>query len=268
MVTTAKAAAVCEKPWSLRSGGCTALYLPSDDTIARAARTYASQQLQVLGLPANYTDDIVLMVSELATNALVHGAPRSPNGQLLPCRSPELWIYRRTNSQGPAELVIKIFDTLRLWRPSNSSIAAEGLPESGRGLDVINNLTQGRWGHHPTRSRLGQPASPGKATWFAMPLPRQAHPPSWQIDEAHATADLHTLLTQRGVERLIHRTYRGASMLSVRAALTVWCEDGIFRWRTPAGHTARMAVCDITEVCEQVVQLHEAMNVNTHAGTP
>lgn len=242
---------------SLKSGGCSAWPLPADDTIAATARHHTSQELQSLGLPAPYTDDVVVMVSELATNALQHATPRSCSGGLSPSpHGPELWIYHRDSEQGRSELVIKVFDTNREEHPSPKSSTRDLLAERGHGLDIIDALTEGRWGHHPTRSRLRRPAVTGKATWFTLPTPRAAlpaRPPARQGAEAQAAADLHALLTERGIGGIIQQNDSTISLLSVRSDLTIWCRAGAFHWRTPAGHTVRLALADITEACEQII---------------
>jgi hypothetical protein len=275
MATSTKAAEVHQTLWSLRSGGCSALRLPADDTIAHIARVYTAHELQPLGLPDPLTQDIALMVSELATNALRHGTQRSPASQPLPSAHAELWIYRRSNAhnrenqQAQPELVIKVFDTHRekqpqqLRRNDTNALDIDGFVEGGRGLDIIHELTGGQWGHHLSRSRLAAPTTLGKAVWIATPLPPSSphtYPPLSHVDEARAIADLYALLTERGIDRLIRRDERGVSVLSVRRNLTVWCKAGVFCWRTPAGDTVRLPVGDIVEACEQIVQLHEVMS--------
>ena len=59
-----KAATTCGIPWRLENGGCAALPLPPDDTIARVARAHITGLLPALGLSGQDVDDITLMVSD------------------------------------------------------------------------------------------------------------------------------------------------------------------------------------------------------------
>lgn len=243
-----KAATVCGIPWRLENGGCAALPLPADASIAAVARAHVTGLLPALGLTMRDVDDITLMVSELATNVLQHAM--SPDG------GAELWVYQRDNGHGRDELVVKTFDTLRQWRPPAPS--GGDILEHGRGLEIIEILTNGRWGYHPSRSRLRVPAVRGKATWFALPLPhtvRRRH--VWRVDGAHATKDLHALLVQRGIVHLAPRDDLDTTVLSGNGDLTVWCEGATFRW-TSRIETGCLPVADITEMCERVVQLCES----------
>ncbi|MFF5262357.1 ATP-binding protein [Actinomadura viridis] len=240
-------------------GGCAAVRLPPDGSIAAVARAGTALTLERLGLPDEDVANATLMASELATNALQHGSPRSPDGRLLPAHPAELWIYLRGTGGGGRELAVKVFDRVREWRPPADTGV---LAEHGRGLLIIEALTAGRWGHHPTRSRLARPAVPGKATWFALPVSPEPRPPEHHApprpDAAYAAQELHALLAERGLTRLIRRNGDGVSVLSVKENLTVWCEPGWFRWRTPDGAQVRLPRGDITEVCERIVQLHES----------
>ncbi|MFA1548971.1 hypothetical protein [Actinomadura chokoriensis] len=248
-----KAAATCGIPWRLENGGCAALPLPTDETIARVARAHVTGLLPALGLSVQDVDDITLMVSELATNVLQHAVPGVGEA------GAELWVYQRTDGRGRDELVVKAFDTLREWRPR---APAGPMVECGRGLEIIELLTQGRWGHHPSRSRLRTPAVRGKATWFALPLPRavRRHRHAWRTGEPHATKDLHGLLVQRGIDGLTPIDELGVSVLSGHGDLTVWCESATFRWRARTGEAGKLPIAEITEVCEQLVELWESMN--------
>ncbi|WP_131732255.1 ATP-binding protein [Actinomadura formosensis] len=249
-----KAATMRGIPWRLENGGCAALPLPADESIARVARAHVTELLPALGLSIQDVDDITLMVSELATNVLQHATSREG------ASGAELWVYQRTDGSGRDELVVKAFDTLRGWRPQED--AGRPMLEHGRGLEIIDLLTRGRWGHHPSRSRLRTPAVRGKATWIALPLPRSARRRrhAWRRDEPHATKDLHALLVQRGVEHLSPRDELGVRVLSGNGDLTVWCEAATFRWHARTGETGRLPIADITEVCEELVRLHECMN--------
>ncbi|MER7661021.1 MULTISPECIES: ATP-binding protein [unclassified Streptomyces] len=109
-----------------------------------AAREFAREALSAWGWGAR-ADDITLCVSELATNALVHGVPPG-RGYLL-----RLWLYE----QGAA-LRIEVHDSGD-GRPA----VREPDGESGRGLLLVDALTD-TWG-------VGQ-RDPGKVVWCAFTL--------------------------------------------------------------------------------------------------
>ena len=98
---------------------------------ADAARTTA---------PAVDRDTVALLVSEVATNALVHG-----NGDVQ---------VRVTSSEGV--LLVEVSDeSPRLPVPR----AAAPLEEGGRGLALVETLAS-RWGVRPE--------GPGKVVWFEL----------------------------------------------------------------------------------------------------
>jgi anti-sigma regulatory factor (Ser/Thr protein kinase) len=267
MSSTEKAATVPPLGGSPVNGRCLAVRLPIDQTIARAARSHASAHLTTIGLPRDDHDDVVSMVSELATNALEHGGHRDPQGQRHPEDVAELWMYQRSADQG-SELVVKVFDTFRGWR--TRKINGTELFEHGRGLSIVKALSAGRCGHHLTRSRQSNPPVPGKAAWFALPFPGPAlsvqHP-----NGADTTADLRALLAARGVEALINERRPGVAELSI-PPITVRCRDHQLSWTVPDGRTVHLPAGDITEACEQITQLHELMAERTRlrrrAGRP
>ncbi|MFK4150029.1 ATP-binding protein [Streptomyces sp. NPDC004065] len=103
-----------------------------------AARTFTRQALADWAVPAGARDDILLCVSELTTNALVHGVPPGRGFQLrlLPGR-----------------------DTLRVEvHDSGDGTPRQTAPrdESGRGLLLVSALAA-KWG-------VGQ-RDPGKVVW-------------------------------------------------------------------------------------------------------
>ncbi|TDB92791.1 hypothetical protein E1266_22825 [Actinomadura sp. 7K534] len=243
-------------PWRLETGGCAALPLPGDETIAAVARAHVTGLLPALGLSVDDVDDVSLMVSELATNVLDHAIPVSGPSNA------ELWVYQRGDGRGHDELVVKAFDTLREWRGHPGGTCR--MRERGRGLEIIDILAEGRWGHHPSRSRLGSPALRGKATWFALPIPRTRMARTRRHvrtprGEAQAVQVLRSLLVQRGIDRFSTRHEPGVSVLSCDD-LWVRCEDGTFHWRARTGEAGELPVADITEVGEQIVRLREAMD--------
>src|SRR3984957_16188683 len=152
----------------VQSRACGAWTLPGDPTCAGIARRLFRLVASGLALEPEAIDDGVTMVSELAANTL-HAQRRHP----VPA-NPELWLYLR--GAGPrAELVCKVFDTLPGWLrgnvPGRTVARAPADAMSGRGLEVVHEMSSGRWGHHPSRTRLAGTAVSGKAVWFELPAP-------------------------------------------------------------------------------------------------
>ena len=147
---------------------CGAWVLPGDPTCAGVARRLFRGVASELSLDGEAVDDWVTMVSELAANTL-HASQR----QSLPV-NPELWLYLR-GTGARVELVCKVFDTLPGWVrgnvPGRTVSRAPADAMSGRGLEVVHELSHGYWGHHLTRSRLSGTGIRGKAVWFALPVP-------------------------------------------------------------------------------------------------
>ena len=140
----------------VQTRACGAWILPGDPTCAGVARRLFRRVASDLALDRESTDDGVTMVSELAANTL-HASQR----RTFPV-NPELWLYLRGAGQR-VELVCKVFDTLPGWLCGNvpgrtvCRVPADAM--SGRGLEVVHELSNGRWGHHLTRSRPPTPAS-------------------------------------------------------------------------------------------------------------
>jgi hypothetical protein len=101
--------------------------------------------------------------------------------EISPPSSPELWLYLRGSGE-QCELVCKVFDAYPGWAhgdsPGHGGRQAAADSMSGRGLEVVHELSLGRWGYHLTRSRLGGWHVRGKAVWFTTPAPfaKQATP--------------------------------------------------------------------------------------------
>jgi hypothetical protein len=93
----------------------------------------------------------------------------------------ELWLYLRGSGE-QCELVCKVFDTYPGWAhgdaPGHGGRKASAEAMSGRGLEVVHELSRGHWGHHLTRSRLGGWNVRGKAVWFTIPAPSAKRPPT------------------------------------------------------------------------------------------
>jgi hypothetical protein len=251
--------------------------LPADPTCARSARTHVRQSLAGLLMPQELIDDAELAVSELASNAWQHalGAGLLPGDAGTGAALPELWLYRRGGALG-AELVCGIFDARRdTWPqprqnslsllPDNIELADPLLdtiladdPASGRGLSIVQTVSHAS-GCHRTRSRLSDPAVPGKVAWFTMQIPRSspaAQPASADFTSAQAAHALSELLAERGIPGISHRHLTQAqSAVSMAAGLTVRCQDEIFQW--PADGTGQRAYFDLGDALENIIRLHE-----------
>ena len=214
---------------------CGAWVLPGDPTCAGIARRLFRRVASELSLERETGDDGVTMVSELAANTL-----HANQQQLLPANS-ELWLYLRGTGQR-TELVCKVFDTLPGWVhgnvPGRTVCRAPADAMSGRGLEVVHELSDGHWGHHLTRSRLSGTGIRGKAVWFALPVPAvgamtgRRHP----VTAREAMTELETDLSTRGFSgRLVRADDPAADMavLSIAIGLTVWCRSAAAWLRVP-----------------------------------
>jgi len=265
-------------PALLGSGACCAWPLPPDPTCARTSRQVFREAARSLGMREELIDDGITMASELAANTL-HAGTEQELAELRPAAgAPELWLYVR-RAQGQWELACKVFDSLRGWRQGAPPEPGRSAPEeavTGRGLQVVAALSGGRWGHHLTRSRLGGWKVPGKAVWFALPIPAPAHrAPDWasrsRLTPCEAAGELAAMLADRGLgDRLMvaDEPATGMAVLSVRCGLTVWCRERIICWRTRAGRYQRQAVIDLVDSAEQIVSTCEEIDRGVGAGYP
>jgi hypothetical protein len=249
----------------VQSRACVAWALPGDPTCAGVARRLFRQVASGLALEPEAIDDGVTMVSELAANTLhVLQQQRRP----APA-NPELWLYLR--GAGPrAELVGKVFDTLPGWVhgnvPGHTVSRAPADAMSGRGLEVVHELSSGRWGHHLSRARLAGTVMRGKAVWFALPAPavgRDTGRAGGEGDPAtagEAMTELEKDLGTRGFAgKLVRADDPGADMavLSIASGLTLWCRSGAAWLRAPGAAVQQWSYCDLVEVAEQAVQAYE-----------
>jgi hypothetical protein len=284
------------------AGACHAWPLPADATCAAVARQVFRDAAEKTGLEPGLLDDCILMASELAANTLHAravagtgggGDQLTPDirGELItsasppprPSALPELWLYLRGLGIR-RELVCKVFDSCRGWRhgsvPSASLVSAQAV--AGRGLQIVHELSRGRWGHHPTRARLGGRRG-GKAVWFAVPAPLaharlvdvtglRAYTLSADVTAARANArlsarqaamQLEAMLTDRGVADDLVRADKPAcdtSVLSVCRDLTVWCREGVVSLTTPDS-SERWNYADLVEAAELTVQRYEELEL-------
>jgi hypothetical protein len=269
----------------VQSRACGSWVLPGDPTCAGVARRLFRRVASGLALEPEAIDDGVTMVSELAANTLHAG-----QDQVVPASS-ELWLYLRgTGSR--AELVCKVFDTLPGWArgnvPGRTVRRAPVDAMSGRGLEVVHELSAGHWGHHLSRARLSgfrqHSSGPdsaerdgagvgGKAVWFALPAPAadaQACPRTGVVPgcqprpatAAQAMTELEKDLGTRGLDAAMVRADDASAnmaVLSIVGGLAVWCRSGVAWLRAPGVPVQQWGYCDLVEVAEQAVQAYEAI---------
>ncbi|WP_405822580.1 ATP-binding protein [Streptomyces sp. NBC_01390] len=111
-----------------------------DRRSVRLARDFTREALSGWGTPER-TDDVLLCVSELATNALLHGVPPGRGFLLQLALATDGVLRVAVHDSGPGEI-----------RMSNLNPAAE----EGRGLLIVAGLAD-RWG-------VGE-RYPGKSVW-------------------------------------------------------------------------------------------------------
>ena len=267
----------------VQTRACGAWVLPGDPTCAGVARRLFRRVAGELGREGEAVEDGVTMVSELAANTL-HASQRKP-----PPVNSELWLYLR-GLGSRRELVCKVFDGYRGWRhglaPSASRISAQNTQAvTGRGLQIVQELSRGRWGHHLTRARLGGRGARGKAVWFAVPAPLaharlvdvtglraytlsadvSATRANERLSARQAARELETMLGERGVGGQLVRADEPASdmsVLSVCRGLTVWCRSGVVSLTTPEGARERWNYADLVEVTEQTVRRYEELELD------
>ena len=276
----------------VQSRACGAWVLPGDPTCAGVARRLFRRVATGLALEPETVDDGVTMVSELAANTL-HAGQEQPVSA-----NPELWLYLR--GSGPrAELVCKVFDTLTGWVrgnvPGRTVRRAPIDAMSGRGLEVVHELSTGYWGHHLSRARLSGAGLDGtgvdgKAVWFSLPAPAADAPdeagPSGAglggpglggagaasgsgcgarpATAAEAMTELEADLGTRGLDAaMVRADDAGANMavLSIIGGLAVWCRGGAAWLRAPGVPVQQWGYCDLVEVGEQAVQAYESIVV-------
>ncbi len=260
-------AAVPAPAATVSAGGCAVSPLPLDTTCAAAARRLFRAAAAGVGLSAELIYDGSTMASELAANSM-----HAQTGIQLDARgcavagAPEIWLYLRRVG-GEQELVCKVFDALPRWKddaPPDPAVAVPVDAVSGRGLHVIDGLSQGRWGHHLTRARLGAWKASGKAVWFAVPVPggnaldrfRGPQPGSVQ-----AAGILERMLSERGIDHIVRADApaSGMSVLSIRRGLTVWCRSRVVSWTGRADRREWRAFSDLVDAAERIVCAYEEL---------
>lgn len=271
---------------TLQARVCGAWLLPGDPSCASVARRTFQRVAGALPLDPAVTDDGVTMVSELAANTLhaqrelrTQRDLRAERGQR--CRephpvTPELWLYLR--GAGPCrELVCKVFDAFPGWlrgnAPGRGSRRAPADAVSGRGLEVVHELSQGRWGYHLTRSRLAGWQVRGKAVWFAVPAMTTSDPAAkrMRMSARAAMTEFEEALTVRGFTGKMVRSDDPAgdmAVLSVCSGLTVWCWSGMIWLRAQGASRDQRRYCDLIEVAEQTVEAYETLDASPGPALP
>ncbi len=291
----------------VRAGSCGAWLLPADKTCAGIARGLFRNAVAHLGFDDDVLDDAVLMTSELAANTL-HASEAARTGGTReggpPVHiSPELWLYLRGLGMR-RELVCKVFDCYRGWLQGpptvNSAFPAQGNPfgvaagDAGRGLQIVHELSGGRWGHHPTRARLSGVGVRGKAVWFAVPAPfaharladvtgLRAYTRSADVTAARrreritagqAARELQAMLDERGFGggsgssiRLIRSGEPGSDMsvLSVCRGLTLRLRSGCVSLTSPGEIEETWSYADLVEAVEQTIRRYEELELSRPA---
>lgn len=236
--------------------------LALDPSCASAARRTFRDVATLLDLSSDLLSDGMTMTSELAANTLhAHQHIEFEAGGPSPVAGgPELWLYLR-QAAGRWELVCKVFDSLCGWKDRVPVPGSAGPGSvSGRGLQVVAGLSGGRWGYHLTRARLGSWKVPGKAVWFAIPVPPACVPAPLRcasIAPLRAGRVLEQMLIDRGFGEGLLRVEEpatGISVLSVRSGLTVWCRPGVIRWQVRQGSYAGRRPTDLVDVAEEIVR--------------
>jgi hypothetical protein len=119
------------------------------------------------------SDVVELVVSELAANGV--NASAGPDGRpaYLDGRLPVIRVGLFTDG---AVLVAEVWDQAG-GVPVRKS--ADDADESGRGLDMVHELTGARWGwHHAT-------TGPGKCVWAEFPIPKIVPSAGGPAQEGH-----------------------------------------------------------------------------------
>ncbi|WP_155056291.1 ATP-binding protein [Streptomyces blattellae] len=133
------------------------LYCPPLETSPHIARDFVATVLRALKLD-ELVNDATLCTSELVTNACVHA---KGDGAAL-------WL---AVEGGQVRVVVYDGD-------ENAPVTRELTPEvwekGGRGLFLVDALTDGRWGHAPALPYGGLSRPEGKAVWFDLPVQRRA----------------------------------------------------------------------------------------------
>ncbi len=246
--------------WGLVTGGLCAWRLPGDESGPAAARRLVRQTMCELQLGRDVIEDGELAVSETATNALRHAG--CAQGDRPPPPLPELWIWARTVPS--PQLIVSVFDGARTATPHTSGGGL--LDEHGKGLELVREVTAD-WGSAPTRSRVDTTSVPGKAVWFALPLPCDWPGLHYRVHPGPAAHHLLLNLTRRGFEGRRSTTGDGLSVL-VLTGLNVWVHRRTFCWWTTPHRYLRRPLIDLQETTELLVRHLDTTPAPAHSPKP
>ncbi|MFJ4406797.1 MULTISPECIES: ATP-binding protein [unclassified Streptomyces] len=136
------------------------LDLACERSAVRYAKGHADAVLRDWGLPEDLAYDALTVVAELASNAVRHaGAEAKPFAP--DCGQPHVPRCELTLWIAADRLCIAMYDESPrppLLRPPSAE------SENGRGLQLVNGLSDGAWGYQPAAHR------PGKAVWAQLPV--------------------------------------------------------------------------------------------------
>jgi hypothetical protein len=237
---------VTRDPLDILKGGITTWQLPIDPSCAPFARSVLRSAMTALGLPDDVIDDGTLAVSETATNAWRYGPQPGPYDPIIP---PELWLWARVTPQ--PQLVVTVFDANREWE--HPACLADSLDEGGRGLGIVANVSDGS-GMHWSRSQIGTWRAPGKAFWYALPLPGPWADPEITADPAYAASRLQALLGARGSGDVQVSNEKGVSLVSIPSGLNVWVGPKTFTFNDTDGTHVQRPLLDLQDLTEHLIQ--------------
>lgn len=136
------------------------LWLPLRAESAARARRFVSEYCRATGMDAEDCHTVSLLVSELVTNALVHGGSAAA-----------VEVQRRDDV---IRVTVRDANGSRLPQLRTPGPQEEG----GRGLRLVSALTD-RWGVGSDGDGVGDGDGDGKVVWFALTLgggPRRSVP--------------------------------------------------------------------------------------------
>ena len=219
---------------ALAGGGCCAWPLPADATCAAVARGVFREVAAALALPEELASDGLLMTSELAANTLhAHGQHRVRRRRGLAHRGRPRAVDLPApggGTVGTGRQGLRLAQWLE-GRPGAGARRCRSRRGERARAQVVAGLSAGRWGQHLTRSRFGGWKVPGKAVWFAQPVPGGVVPEPLRrtrLAPGRAARALEEMLVERGLGGGLLRAQEpsaGMSVLSVRCGLTVWCRE-------------------------------------------
>lgn len=135
-------------PQTHGAGGTEVIELDADPDAPARGRHAVTEVLAGWGCAESVREDLLLVVSELVTNAVVHGA------------EPIVVTLMRA----PERVRVEVTDGLSDASPHNNRAAPDA--ETGRGLSVVTRVACA-WGWRASPGR-------GKTVWAEVPLPETA----------------------------------------------------------------------------------------------